>query len=148
MSFPSTIEAYYEQNIPPWMTVDHFTVTYPDYEPGATAHSVFKALESSCGSDPLLWHQKMQRFMCDENQLLNVISSFSKEIVELRQQTYDKEMPPVKRQNAYRRMATLNSSRKKKQDLLNLIADVLILICRKIRVLSARAGDASPTDSE
>lgn len=147
MAFASTIEQYYENNIPPWMTVDHYVETYRQNEVTGTAVSVFKALESTCADDVGAWREKAARFMCDENQLLNVISSFSKEITSLRQATYDKDMPTPKRENHYRRMATLNSSRKKKQDQLNLITDVLILICRRIRKLSgARAGNASHTD--
>ena len=148
--FPSTIEAYYEANIPPWLTVDHYNQVYAAYEPGATAVSVFKALESSCKNDILQWHLKAQRFMCDESQLLNVITSLSKEITELRQATYDKAMPQPVREGHFRRMATLNSARKKKQDLLNSIADVLVLICRRIRDLATisaavPAGDVSRT---
>lgn len=139
---------YYNARIPEWKNVDYYCNTYRQYEcTSGTALGAFRALEMSLKDDLLQWEITAARYMNDENELLNKISSFSKEIQELRHETYDKALPAVTRQSHFRRMTTLNAFRNQKQASLNLICDVLILICRKIRKLrTVRAGDASHTE--
>lgn len=148
---------YYQKNIPEWQTVDHYVNTYRGWEcKSSTVDSVFKALEESCKKDLAKWEETAARYMNDERQLVKTISSFSHEILQLRQETYDKTLPVPKRQQHYRRIGTLNVFRKKKQEHLNIIAEVLILICRKIQTLknvneikglmAARAGAVNHTE--
>lgn len=139
---------FYNARIPEWKNVDYYCNTYRSYQcRSGTALGAFSALESTLKNDLLQWEITAARYMNDENHLINTISSYSKEIQTLRQETYDKEMPAVKRQSHFRRMATLNALRNQKQSHLNLIADVLILICRRVRKLrAASAGDANRSE--
>lgn len=138
---------YYNSNIPEWKNVDYYCDVYRTYEcRSGIAHGAFRALESSCKDNLLAWEIAAARYMNDENHILKTISAYTAEIQQLRHETYDKELPAVKRQSHYRRMTTLNAFRNRKQANLNLISDVLILICRRIRKLRAPAGVVSHSE--
>ena len=142
--------AHYNANIPEWKNVDYYNSVYATYEcKSGIALSAFKALASSCKDNLEAWELTAARYMNDETTLLKAISKISEEIQQLRHETYDKNLPAVKRQSHYRRMQTLNAFRNRKQANLNQICDVLILICRRIRKLRAvPAGGVSQSDVE
>lgn len=139
---------HYQKNIPEWKDVDYYNRVYGTYEcKSGIALSAFKALENYCKDNLEAWTVTAARYMNDETYLLNTIQKLSHEIQELRFETYQKDLPAVKRQSHYRRMQTLNASRNRKQANLNQICDVLILICRRIRkIKSVAAGDANHSE--
>lgn len=140
---------HYQKNVPEWKDVEYYNRVYATYEcKSGIALSAFKALESSCKDNLEAWNVTALRYMNDETYLLDSISKISREIQELRFETYEKDLPAVKRQSHFRRMQTLNASRNRKQANLNQICDVLILICRRIRkIRSVTAGDANQSDN-
>lgn len=140
---------HYQANIPEWKDVEYYNRVYATYEcKSGIALSAFKALASSCKDSLEAWELTAARYMNDETYLLNSIAKISHEIQELRFETYQKDLPAVKRQSHFRRMQTLNASRNRKQANLNQICDVLILICRRIRkIKSVPAGDANQSDN-
>lgn len=137
--------AHYNANIPEWKNVDYYNKIWASHEVrSGTAIGAFKALASSCKDNLLAWEMAAARYMNDETHLLKTISKYNEEIQQLRHETYDKELPAVTRQSHYRRIQTLNAFRTRKQKNLDLICDVLILICRRVRKLrGVAAGDAS-----
>lgn len=139
---------HYQKNIPEWKDVEYYTRVYATYEcKSGIALGAFKALENTCKDNLEAWELTAARYMNDETYLLNSISKISKEIQDLRFETYQKDMPVVTRQQYFRRMQTLNASRNRKQANLNQICDVLILICRRIRkIRSVPAGDANQSE--
>lgn len=145
----SAMLAFYNANVPEWKNVDYYNEVYKTYEcKSGIALGAFKALASSCKDNLLEWEMAAARYMNDETDLLRSISKLSEEIQQLRHETYDKSLSPVTRQSHYRRMQTLNAYRNRRQANLNVICDVLILICRRVRKLrGVNAGDASLSEA-